>query len=77
MGLFQNETQNYCCGYKKLITLHLNLITFFFNPVYIYIFTFILWAMDNKNLNNKIQLGFHCARHYTCPFFRQRGDEQP
>jgi len=45
---------------------NLNYIMFFFIPVYVYIFTFILWD-TNKGLKNKLKLVFHCTRHSVNP----------
>lgn len=69
-GLCQNQTENYCCGYKNSIfTRYLNLMTFFFNPFCIYLC--IWWDTEEKNLKSKLRVGCHYTGYSVGPFFCQ------
>ena len=66
-GLFKNQTENYYCSYRIIISiLNLNHMVFVFYPFCMYTFVFI--ACDMKNTS---KLGFYCTRHYMSPFFCQ------
>jgi hypothetical protein len=49
---------------------NLNLIMVFFNPVYVYIFVFMLrnTRTHAQDFQNKIKLGHHCTRHSESRF---------
>ena len=55
-GLCKNQTENYYCSYKSIISiLNLNLMVFFFYPFCIYTFVFIVWDLK-KNFKFRVLL---------------------